>query len=138
MFTAEAQRALRGAFFVCRETTTNKKVPRLNELKTDLGRSFCPIAVSRLGKTDILCALSVSSVRFLKSKLSPGSIFFVCAGLRPSAVCNLKAFLNRGLTPTNADTSSNMIPVAQAGRFMLVSLDSFRLARPSKFQTRVV
>ena len=27
LFTAEAQRTLRGANFVCRETTTNKKVP---------------------------------------------------------------------------------------------------------------
>ncbi len=42
--TAEAQRAQRIAFFVCRETTTNKNIPQIR------AKSFCPIVVSRLGK----------------------------------------------------------------------------------------
>ncbi len=42
--TAEALRAQRINFFVCRETTTNKNIPQFR------AKSFCPIVVSRLGK----------------------------------------------------------------------------------------
>jgi hypothetical protein len=65
LFTAESQRTLREGNFCLSGDDDKQKGSKLEDSELWLGRRpivFCPIAVSRLGKREILCALSVSAV----------------------------------------------------------------------------
>ncbi len=68
LFTGEAQRTLRVGIFCLSGDDDKQKGLHLEDYDLWLGCRpgvFCPIAVSRLGKSEILCELSVSAVEYL-------------------------------------------------------------------------